>query len=77
MPRVIPLRIIWPGALANTAAYSATLLLMWFLASTTRTLWSRQRGYCASCNYDLRGAKHEVCPECGAAVASHTTQRTA
>lgn len=28
----------------------------------------RARGLCPSCGYDLRGAEHERCPECGASV---------
>jgi hypothetical protein len=28
----------------------------------------RRRGLCVDCGYDLRGAAHERCPECGAGV---------
>jgi hypothetical protein len=30
----------------------------------------RAAGQCLACGYDLRGAEHECCPECGAAVAA-------
>ena len=30
--------------------------------------YRRRRGKCVKCAYDLRGAEHEACPECGAAI---------
>lgn len=44
-------------------------------------LWYRDRrrapGLCRKCGYDLRGADHSLCPECGAAVPEQTTLGTA
>jgi hypothetical protein len=57
----------------------------WFVALVFATFtagpgWSLRRharrhrraasGLCVACGYDLRGAAHERCPECGAVVAS-------
>ncbi len=47
---------------------------IWFVAALTGLptawLWYRDRrrapGLCIKCGYDLRGADHKVCPECGA-----------
>ncbi|MFZ2872941.1 MAG: hypothetical protein WAZ94_00490 [Phycisphaerales bacterium] len=40
------------------------------VAAPTIWFWFRGRrrspGLCASCGYDLRGADHDLCPECGA-----------
>ena len=33
---------------------------------TMRRRVRRWRGQCLRCGYDLRGARHERCPECGA-----------
>jgi len=49
---------------------------IWFIALLvalpTAWLWCRDRrratGLCIKCGYDLRGADHAACPECGAAV---------
>ena len=30
-----------------------------------RSLDRERRGLCTACGYDLRGARHEHCPECG------------
>ena len=38
-------------------------------ASLRRDARRRRRGLCPTCGYDLRGAKHERCPECGETVA--------
>jgi len=50
----------------------------WFLALLTGLptawLWYRERrrapGLCINCGYDLRGAEHNVCPECGVEVVN-------
>jgi hypothetical protein len=34
----------------------------------------RAAGQCLACGYDLRGAEHECCPECGEAVAVATVR---
>ena len=55
--------------------------ILWFLVMFvfavirfTVAMFERKRirreaaGLCGECGYDLRGANHAVCPECGAAV---------
>ena len=37
-------------------------------ASEERRDERAHRGLCPACAYDLRGAEHDVCPECGKAV---------
>ena len=62
---VMPLRPLWQGFTANTIFYAA---LFWLLIPGPfifRRLIRRKRGLCVKCAYDLRGAEHEACPECG------------
>lgn len=66
LPRVIPLRIYWPGALANTLIYAAALLVPFTVVPVLRRHLRRRRGHCPACNYDLRATTTGVCPECGA-----------
>lgn len=68
-PRVIPLAIYWPGAIINTLVYAAALFLPFTLIPMMRRHLRCRAGRCPNCNYDLRGAPHTVCPECGAAIA--------
>ncbi len=63
--RLIPVRPILPGFLINTLFYAAILWLLTLGSFTARRLIRRKRGLCIKCGYDLRGAEHEVCPECG------------
>ena len=67
--RRIPLRVGWPGFVTNTAFYALTLSLLWSSPFVVRRLIRRKRGLCVKCGYDLRGAEHDVCPECGAEVS--------
>ncbi len=69
--RILPVRAIWPGFAINTAFYAAILAMLWLLALgpfTARRIIRRKRGCCIKCGYDLRGAEHDACPECGAAT---------
>ncbi|MCH8823743.1 MAG: hypothetical protein IH984_09580 [Planctomycetes bacterium] len=63
--KMLPIRPIIPGFVANMLLYAATLWLLlvapWQLRRTIR----RKRGLCIQCGYDLRGTDHIVCPECG------------
>ena len=67
-PRALPLRPIWPGFTINTIFYAAILWLLALGPFTVRRMIRRRRGHCIKCGYDLRGAEHEVCPECGVEV---------
>ena len=57
--------IVWPGFLINTLFYAVVLWLLWSAPFAARRLIRRKRGRCVKCGYDLRGAEHELCPECG------------
>ena len=65
----IPLRPIWFGFLFNTLAYGFIIWLIFPGPFVLRRLIRRKRGLCVKCAYDLRGAEHEACPECGQQVA--------
>lgn len=49
------------------------VLLIWSTAPGRRRRKRRNRGQCAECGYDVRGAEGR-CPECGTAIARNTTK---
>ena len=63
-PRGLPLYPIWTGFVVNMMFY-AVLLWISFIA---RRIIRNKRGLCVTCAYDLRGAEHEACPECGTEI---------
>ena len=66
--RLLPLRPLWPGFAINTIFYAAILWFVMLGPFTARRIIRRKRGQCIKCGYDLRGAEHEACPECGVEV---------
>ena len=62
--RFLPPRPLWLGFAANTVLLA---LVLWspFVPWVLRQYLRCKRGLCVKCAYDLRGAEHEVCPECG------------
>ncbi len=66
VPRALPIRPIWSGFVSNTVLYAIVLWLLTLGPFTLRRVIRRKRGLCIKCGYDLRGAEHDVCPECGA-----------
>ena len=67
-PAILPLRPIWPGFTINTPFYAAILWLLIPGPFALRRVIRRKRGLCVACNYDLRHADHDACPECGLAT---------
>ena len=65
-PRVLPLYPIWIGFIANMLFYSGFLWLLLPGRRALRREIRRKRGLCMKCAYDLQGADHKACPECGA-----------
>jgi hypothetical protein len=70
------------GHYARLATLRVPLLLLVIVAACIPAPWAvlravrrvrrtrrRQRGYCVSCAYDLRGNVSGLCPECGTTVA--------
>ena len=66
----VPTKPIWPGFVANTLFYAFFLCGLLYGPRTARRLVRRKRGCCIKCGYDLRGAEHEACPECGCEVCA-------
>ena len=57
-----------PTWLLLTTAVAVTALPARALWRARKRATSDRRGLCRACGYDLRGADHERCPECGASV---------
>lgn len=69
--RVVPLRPIWVGSVANIGLYGTAAWLVLFVPSLIRTHRRARRGRCLACGYELAGlASDRVCPECGSEVAA-------
>ena len=68
--RILPFAPIWTNFAINTIFYGAILWLLAFGPFAVRRFIRHKRGRCIKCAYDLRGAEHEVCPECGRGVAT-------
>jgi hypothetical protein len=56
---------LWLVCVICCAGAAAPGHILWRQRRARRRL---KRGLCPACGYDLRGAAHERCPECGAAV---------
>ena len=52
--------------------YPTHLAVGWPTWRDRRKRTRQSRGLCPACAYDLRGAAHERCPECGEPVAAAT-----
>ena len=69
--KALPLGLVWPGFAINTIFHAVLLWMLWLLTLqpfAARRMIRRKRGHCIKCGYDLRGAEHEACPECGVEV---------
>ena len=66
----------WPSTWVVPTMGRGWLIPLWLpfcgIAIPTAILWRRDRrprkGHCSHCGYNLTGAEHEKCPECGAGV---------
>ncbi len=66
--RVLPLRPIWSGMAMNIVLYALCWgCLLRGIRAASRVA-RRRKGRCLRCGYDLRGAEHKACPECGVEV---------
>ncbi len=63
--RLLPLSPLWPGFAINTIIYASAIWLLTLGPFTLRRIMRNKQGCCTKCGYDLRGADHDVCPECG------------
>ncbi len=64
--RALPYIPIPFGFVVNTLSYAAFIGISITGALAGRRVIRHKRGHCIKCGYDLHGAEHEVCPECGA-----------
>ena len=63
--KLLPLRPVYPGLIGNIVCYSLLAYLVLFVFFDVRYIIRLKRGRCPQCGYDLQGADHEACPECG------------
>lgn len=75
--KVLAVRPLWLGLAVNALLYGTLIAL---LSGTFVFLRRRRRsrsGLCATCGYDISGATHANCPECGAACNPPSAGNTA
>jgi hypothetical protein len=68
MTPLLPLGIIWGGFILNALFFAAIWFALLAGPGFAKRAFRRRRGACIDCGYDLRGAAHEQCPECGRAA---------
>jgi hypothetical protein len=65
--RALPYQALWLGFTLNSIFYAVLIAIMGCALVVMRDRRRRQQGRCLDCGYDLTGAMHERCPECGRA----------
>ena len=68
----LPLRPRWVPFMMNTALFGVMIVGAVVLFRSARRLVRGRRRRCLVCGYDLRGADHTRCPECGTQCARLT-----
>ncbi len=65
LPGYLPVHPLWPGFAINTLFYGGVIALILWAPAWLRRFYRFRKGCCTACGYDLRGAAHARCPECG------------
>lgn len=65
----LPWRPVWPGLLLDGVLYGFAWYVLLFARRWPHRLLRKLRNQCVECGYDLRGADHKLCPECGASTS--------
>ena len=66
--RLIPFHPLWPAFVLNSIFYAVITFGLIRIVECGRMARRRYKHQCPLCGYDLRGAEHDVCPECGVEV---------
>ncbi len=66
---LLPYLPVWSGLMVNTVFYGAMFWLIFASWPVGRRIIRSRRGLCLWCGYDLQGAAHDRCPECGRAAS--------
>ncbi len=74
-PRVLPIRPIWGGLLANTLLYAIVAAVLIWIVRALRDRRRFRRGLCPRCTYERHGMYAEPCPECGWACVGRQASR--
>lgn len=74
--RALPYQPLWLGAIGNTIFFAGLIRLGVATPRMLRRMNRHRQGRCIECGYDLRGADHAVCPECGSDVQASRAERT-
>ncbi len=69
---LVPLRRLWLAFAVNSLFYAIVSASVLASIVALRRVIRRKRAHCIKCSYDLRGAEHETCPECGAVCGPST-----
>jgi len=69
--RRLPILIIPLGFAVNTVFYGGLIAVVVFAWTWLPRFCRLRKGCCIACGYDLRGAPHERCPECGRQLPPH------